>query len=100
MMTYQLMQKARMVAATLFEDIAEVRLAEKSPSGDHHYNVTCKSRQHPVRVTVREDSPIASVEWRKPGKQGTGERIFRLQGLPVKDNKIATEIEVVVVEKA
>jgi hypothetical protein len=83
-MSYQLMQKARMAAATLFDGIAEVKLVEKSPSGEHHYHVTCHGQNHPVRVTVTEDSPIASVEWRKQGKQGTGDRIFRLQGIPKK----------------
>lgn len=80
---YQLMQQARMAAAALFDDIAEVRLAEKSPSGEYHYHVTCHGRKHPIRVSVKEDSPVASVEWRKPGRSGTGERIFRLQGIPL-----------------
>jgi hypothetical protein len=78
---YQLLQRARMAATQLFDDVDIVRFIDTEPTGERRYLVTRKGTDDVVTVTINPNGIKAGVEWRK-GREGKSEyRIFRLPDL-------------------
>lgn len=74
-----LVDRAKLAASQVFDDVEEARLVETQPTGVAVFNVSRRSGRQ-VTVTLNPNGLGAGVEWRSKSKEGSGYRTFRLQG--------------------